>query len=81
MSAGDARSLSQDAQEALRERGVRLVLDGRTQDQVAELLGVSTRAVSNWMRRYRRGGWRAVAKQRRGRRRGSNCQELWMRWA
>jgi transposase len=70
MSAGDARSLSQDAQQALRERGVRLVLDGRGQGEVAELLGVSTRAVSSWMRRYRRGGWPAVAKQRRGRRRG-----------
>jgi len=67
---GDARSLSQDAQQALRERGVRLVLDGRTQGEVAELLGVSTRAVSSWMRRYRRGGWKAVAKRRRGRRPG-----------
>ena len=70
MSDGDARSLSQDAQEALRERGVRLVLEGRAQGEVAGLLGVSTRAVSNWMRRYRRGGWRAVAKRRRGRRGG-----------
>jgi transposase len=70
VSDGDARSLSQDAQEALRERGVRLVIEGRSQGEVAGLLGVSTRAVSNWMRRYRRGGWRAVAKRRRGRRAG-----------
>jgi transposase len=66
----DARSLSQDAQEALRERGVRLVLEGRAQPEVAQLLGVSTRAVSNWVRRYRRGGWGAVGKRRRGRRAG-----------
>lgn len=66
----DARSLTQDGQEALRERGVRLVLEGRSQVEVAALLGVSSRAVSSWMRRYRRGGWKAVAKRRRGRRAG-----------
>ena len=35
---GDARSLSQDAQEALRVRGVKLLLEGVTQREVAELL-------------------------------------------
>ena len=64
---GDARSLSQDAQEALRVRGVKLLLDGVTQAEVAALLGVSERAVRSWARRYRRGGWKAVAKRPRGR--------------
>lgn len=71
MAGGDARSLSQDAQEALRVRGVRLIVeDGWTQVAVAEALGVSDRVVGRWMKRYRRGGWKALAKRRRGRRAG-----------
>jgi transposase len=67
----DARSLSQDAQEAVRVRGVRLVVEqGWSQVEVAEALGVSDRVVRRWMKRYRRGGWAALAKRRRGRRAG-----------
>jgi transposase len=66
----DARSLSQSAQEELRRRGVAAVLSGRTQVEVAELLGVSPRAVSNWMRAHRGGGEQALAAGRRGRRPG-----------
>jgi hypothetical protein len=44
VSRGDARSLSQDAQEALRVRGVRLIVEqGWTQVEVAEALGVHDR--------------------------------------
>jgi transposase len=68
---GDARSLSQDAQEALRVRGVRLVVEeGWTRVAVADALGVNERVVGRWMKRYRRGGWKALAKRRRGRRPG-----------
>lgn len=71
MSDGDARSLGQEAQETLRARGVRLVVEqGWTHVRVAEALGVHDRAVARWMKRYRRGGWKALAKQRRGRRAG-----------
>ncbi len=71
MSEGDARSLGQDAQEALRVRGVKLIVnEGWSQVQVAQALGVHDRAVARWMKRYRRGGWKAVAKRRRGRRAG-----------
>jgi transposase len=67
----DARSLSQDAQQALRTRGVKLVIEqGWSQVAVAAALGVDERVVRRWMKRYRRGGWAALAKQRRGRRRG-----------
>jgi len=63
--------LSQDAQEALRVRGVRLVVEqGWTQVAVAEALCVNERVVGRWMKRYRRGGWKALAKRRRGRRPG-----------
>jgi transposase len=64
---GDARSLSQDAQEALRVRGVKLLLEGWTQVGVAEALGVGERQVRRWRKRYERGGMEALAKRKRGR--------------
>lgn len=67
---GDARSLTQDAQEALRVRGVKMLEAGFTQVEVAEALGVGERQVRRWLKRYRRGGWKALAKRRRGRRPG-----------
>ena len=72
MIGGDARSLSQDAQEALRVRGVKLLLEGVTQAEVAGLVGVHERQVRRWLKRYRRGGWEALAKRKRGR--GSESQ-------
>jgi transposase len=52
-------------------RGVRLVVEeGWTQTAVGEALGVSDRIVRRWIKRYRQGGWRALAKGRRGRRAG-----------
>ncbi len=62
------RSLSQDAQEALRVRGVRLVVEeGWSQVEAAEALGVGERQVRRWMKRFRQGGWKALEKRRRGR--------------
>jgi len=59
--------LSQDAQEALRVRGVKLLQEGVAQAEVAELLGVHERQVRRWLKRFRRGGWKALAKRKRGR--------------
>ena len=43
----DARKLTQDAQEALRLRAIKWVInDGKTRTEVASLLGVSRVAVS-----------------------------------
>ena len=66
----DARSLPQAAQEELRRRAVALVGEGRSQVEVARLLAVSPNAVGNWVRAHRRGGDRALAAGRRGRRGG-----------
>ena len=66
----DARSLPQTAQEELRRRAVALVGAGRTQVEVASLLGVTRQAVGNWMAAHRRGGEGALAARRRGRRGG-----------
>jgi len=59
--------LSQDAQEALRVRGVKLLLEGWTQVAVAQALGVGERQVRRWRKRYERGGLAALAKRKRGR--------------
>jgi len=66
----DARSLPQAAQEELRRRAVALVVDGRSQVEVAGLLSVSANAVGNWVRAHRRGGDAALGARRRGRRGG-----------
>ncbi len=67
MGTRDARSLSPVAQAALRQRGVRAVLAGETQVEVACLLGVTQQAVYLWMRRYRRDGAAALRARKRGR--------------
>jgi transposase len=67
----DARSLSQDTQEALRRRAVKLVVqDGWSYVAAAAALGVSDRAVGIWVRRLRAEGERSLGKRRRGRRVG-----------
>lgn len=67
MHATDTRSLTQDQQEVLRVRGVKMVHDGHTQAEVAAALGVGERQVRRWLKRYRKGGWKALAKGKRGR--------------
>ena len=49
---------------------MRLVGDGRSQVEVAGLLGITRQAVGNWMRAHRRGGDQALGARRRGRRGG-----------
>lgn len=68
--ARDARSLPSEAQAELRRTTVRLVGEGRSQTEVAGLLGVSRDAVGNWVAAHRRGGDRALDARRRGRRPG-----------
>lgn len=71
MPEADARSLSQDAQEALRRRAVKLVVeDGWSYVEAGEALGVTDRAVGVWVRRFRSEGSASLAKRRRGRRAG-----------
>jgi transposase len=43
---------------------------GYTQGEVADALGVGERQVRRWRVRFRRGGWKALEKRRRGRRPG-----------
>ena len=57
MTEGDARSLPEAAQAALRNRAVRAVLGGMTQAQAARVFGVHPNAVNRWIKRYRQGGF------------------------
>ena len=66
----DTRSLSGEAQAALRNRAVQAVLEGMTQAEAARVFRVHRNAVNRWIRRYREGGWAGLAEQRRGRRPG-----------
>jgi transposase len=69
----DARSLPGAAQEALRNRAVRAVLDGMSQVEAARVFGVHPNAVNRWIRRYREGGWDGLSERRRGRRAGEQA--------
>jgi transposase len=65
------RRLSPQAQEELRRRAVAaVVVEGRSQGEVARLFGVSRQSVNLWVAAHRRGGGRALASGKRGRRPG-----------
>jgi transposase len=66
----DLRSLSGEAQAAIRERAVQAVIGGMSHREVAEIFGVERAVVSKWMRRWRDGGWEGLNERRRGRRAG-----------
>lgn len=63
----DARSLSAEAQEALRRRAVRAVRDGRSQAEVARTFGVSRQSVVKWCRGFVKGGAQALTAGKKGR--------------
>jgi len=64
----DARTLTQEAQEALRKQIVRLRKAGRPNKDIAEIVGVSESHCSRVWIRYQKDGANAVAKGQRGRR-------------
>ena len=64
----DARSLSPQAQQALRRRAVAAVVEqGQRQKRVAQELGVTPTAVNLWVQRYRAQGEAALAARKQGR--------------
>lgn len=83
MAAGDARSLSPDALEALRRRAVAAVESGASQVEVARLFGVSRKTVGAWVAAYQRMGEESFRPKRRGRRPGEQMalspgQQAWI---
>jgi len=70
----DARSLPAVAEEDLRRKAIKAVRSGKTQLEVAQMLGVTRQAVGKWVKAYRTGGLRALKRKRRGRPKGSRLQ-------
>ena len=73
----DARSLSSQAQEALRRRAVGAVLVGMKQVEAARVFGVTRQAVGNWMRKRRQGGEDALRAGTKGRPRTGGRLKGW----
>jgi transposase len=67
MKTQDTRSLSPEAQEALRMRAVIAALKADTQKEVCESFAVSRQSLSSWLKKYRKAGWKALKAQKRGR--------------
>lgn len=67
MSRSDLRSLSPEAQAAIRERAVSAVIAGQSHREVARTMGIERAVVSKWVRWWRDGGWEGLKHRRRGR--------------
>lgn len=63
----DARSLPSIAQEDLRRKVLRAILDGKKQVEVATVFGVTRQSISKWVKKYQEGGNRALRAKPRGR--------------
>jgi transposase len=64
----DARSLSPDAQEALRLQAVTAVkTQGLKHVKAAKMFGVTRQTIDKWMKKSQRGGKKALRKKKRGR--------------
>ena len=63
----DARSISPEAQEALRKRAVQAVLGGMKQTATARTFGVARGTVARWTGQYRQGGEAALNQRPQGR--------------
>jgi len=66
----DARSLSTDAQQQLRYQAIRLREDGRTYDEISEIVGVHRSTISGWWQAYQKQGLAGIEIKKRGRRLG-----------
>jgi transposase len=73
----DFRSIKPEAQEVIRIRAVAVVKAGMMKTKVAEIFGVSRRAISSWMRADRLGGEEALKAKPRGRHRGGGKLKPW----
>jgi transposase len=66
----DARSLPPIAQEDLRQKAIKAVMNGKTQVEVANIFGVTRQALGKWIKKYRQGGNKSLKAQRKGRPKG-----------
>ena len=74
MKTKDFRSLPPQAQEDIRKKAVRAVLEGRTRLEAAALFGVSNKKVGEWVRMYKEGGEKTLKAKKRGRPTGGSLK-------
>ena len=72
MKTRDARSLPAVAQEDLRYKAVKAVLDGKKQVEVAKLFDVTRHAVGKWVKAHHEGGTKALKAKPKGRPKGGS---------
>ena len=63
----DARSLPSIAQEDLRQKAIKAVMDGKKQVEIAEILNVTRQAVGKWVSKFRKEGEESLKAKRKGR--------------
>ena len=63
----DARSLPSIAQEDLRQKAIKAVMDGKKQVEIAGILNVTRQAVGKWVSKFRREGEESLKAKRKGR--------------
>ena len=71
----DARKLSTEAQQQIRNQAIRLKKSGRTYKKISEVTGVHQSAIGRWYRAYQREGPKAIRIKKRGRPTGT-CRTL-----
>jgi transposase len=67
----DSRSLSDDVMQALRLRALHARERGVTEEQIADILGLTRETISRWWTAYTHGGLEAIPQTRTGRPEGS----------
>jgi transposase len=68
----DARSLPAVAQEDLRRRAVRAVLDGKKHVEAAKIFGIRRQTIDRWVKTHKQGGTKALNAKRKGRPKGGS---------
>jgi len=68
----DSRSLPAIAQEDLRTKAVKAVLEGKKRVEVAKIFGVTRQAIHLWLKAYREGGSKGLKVKTRGRPKGGS---------
>ena len=71
----DARKLTTEAQQELREMSIRLKESGKTYKVIAEIVHVQPTTICAWYKAYQRGGKKAIKIKKRGRPSGS-CRTM-----
>lgn len=73
----DIRVLGSAAQEDIRIRTVKAVLEGMTQVEAASVFGIKRQVIGRWIKRYKIGGLKGLKAKRRGRPRGFGRLKAW----